>query len=185
MLTGFQAKQTLKSLRSSFDIHSVQHAHSISPEKQAERSQKQSLLAQNSMQRRNMYLESVAQTPSFVETYMHGAVTQKHPSQVRYREREMANEQHDGDGMYVRTFETTKSRANRVESEFQDRHLKRSLFNDKDEPGKKFMDFVRKRDNLEEIHSHGRVRYCQFNNESDRVKKQINRSPINLEPLNT
>eukprot|EP00347_Sterkiella_histriomuscorum_P009751 403340029 len=114
---------------------------------------------------------------------MQGTVLSKHHSLVRYRERDMENEQHTGDGMYVKNFETTKDRCQRLESEYKDRHLNRDLFNEKDEPGKKFTDFVRKRDKLQEIHKHGRVKYHQYTSETDRVTRSINKSPFSLEPL--
>jgi len=63
--------------------------------------------------------------------------------------------------------------------------LDRDQYNDKDEPGKKFTDFVRKRDKLQEIHKHGRVRYNAYNSETDRVIRALNKSPLSLEPLKT
>ncbi|CDW87461.1 UNKNOWN [Stylonychia lemnae] len=116
---------------------------------------------------------------------MNGAVVNTHPTHVVFRERQMENEKHQGDGVYVKTFETSKNKADRMEQEHNERYLDRDQYNDKDEPGKKFTEFVRKRDKLEEIHKHGRVRYNAYNSESDRVSRVLNKSPLSLEPLKT
>ena len=115
---------------------------------------------------------------------MNGSVKSLHPSQLKLRERSIENEIHSSDGIYVKRFDTSLQRSQEAERDHTDNFLDRVLFNDRDEPGKKFEKFVRKRDKLSEIHQDDRFKHPKFSSEMDRIQKAISKVPLSLEPLN-
>lgn len=116
---------------------------------------------------------------------MQGAVVNQHPGHVRMRERSMEKEMHSGDGIYVRSYLTTLEKSTIAQKDHNARYLPRPLYNDKDEPGKKFAEgWLRKRDPSEDVHT-VRMRYAQHLTEQERINRSINKSPVNFEPINT